>query len=776
VSRLVVQLTESSSAVDARVAYGEVEAAHGQSLIAADEFAAMTGVWKALNAPGYSPDDFWPDESEALRSRGHLVQTPDGPSFSPRLTQNVGVELFRWLFPGATMSSYYEAQREQRTIDIELRFDPDTRLVGALPWELVHDGRDFVIAGRRGTLTRHLMFSGFAPACQELAIQRLRVLLIRSRPKGVPALDDSEIEAIRAVPGVEVELMTPPSLKHLADYTDGRKPVPHVIHFDGHGVYGKRCGNCGHISGRRSERCETCHLARLEPDPQGYLAWDDGEGELDMVSATDLANALGDLTGDPNSPFRIVVLSACNSATVTGSQSAFDGLAQRLIREAVPAVVGMQFPIRSDAAAEFAGRFYSNLVVGRSLAECVQRARNGLRVESGQWYRPVVYLRNRVSGPRDAEIDGKFFRFVEPAVKSQVDPPPPAAEQTVVQPAPLHAAALVKTINGAMRALASMIETDDGPAAQVRPMRSMFAELHRQLDLLGDYKDIHDQLHELKLMVYSPLLADFSGDGEPDARTLSGIDNYDRILARILVNLRGYAERGNVPPTDIGWLDELDRARLDLRQGFLHADASFVRFALDRITPVIEPEPTRINTRMEDIVRSLQLRTLSSVLEAAAGAASAGSVARSGQRLSTGVTALTTIAGTLGQLVEQHTRWQNLDIRLPLAREQLVRGRRRDFAYSWPRLQTELVALTSGGSDEWSITILAICQKLDDALRLGDSSDAIANLFQECVTGVDQRFFGLDNELKEFCGDLRELGGGLDALVDAIQELAGVTA
>jgi hypothetical protein len=99
----------------------------------------------------------------------------------------------------------------------------------------------------------------------------------------------------------------------------------------------------------------------------------------------------------------------------------------------------------------------------------------------------------------------------------------------------------------------------------------------------------------------------------------------------------------------------------------------------------------------------------------------------------------------------------------------------RDFANLWSRIQVELVALTCGGTDEWSIAIQTASAALDTAVRLADSNQ-ITSLFQKCSSAVDQRFFSLDHELKQFCGELRELGGGLDTLTDAARQLSGVGA
>ena len=56
--------------------------------------------------------------------------------------------------------------------------------------------------------------------------------------------------------------------------------APHVVHFDGHGLFGQRCPNseCGAMNGgTKSRRCRKCDTEL--PLPQGYLVFEDEDGD-----------------------------------------------------------------------------------------------------------------------------------------------------------------------------------------------------------------------------------------------------------------------------------------------------------------------------------------------------------------------------------------------------------------------------------------------------------------------------------------------------------------
>jgi hypothetical protein len=92
-----------------------------------------------------------------------------------------------------------------------------------------------------------------------------------------------------------------------------------------------------------------------------------------------------------------VLLNACSSAESSG-RDAFSSTAATLVRDGVPAVVAMQFPITDVAALEFAKSFYTALADGARVDDAVRDARNSIKhglPGSLEWAVPVLYLQSQ---------------------------------------------------------------------------------------------------------------------------------------------------------------------------------------------------------------------------------------------------------------------------------------------------------------------------------------------------------------------------------------------
>jgi hypothetical protein len=97
---------------------------------------------------------------------------------------------------------------------------------------------------------------------------------------------------------------------------------------------------------------------------------------------------------------RLVVLNACNTARAAGGEGGggdvfYRGLGSSLIQAGVPAVVGMQSPIRDEAAVAFAQELYRRLADGWPVDAAVAEGRHALYLAtpgSLDWAAPVVLM------------------------------------------------------------------------------------------------------------------------------------------------------------------------------------------------------------------------------------------------------------------------------------------------------------------------------------------------------------------------------------------------
>ncbi len=365
---------------------------------------------RALGAYSFELTDWeeHPGELTALKE----LELADDNGFK-NVDEMVGNVLFNMMSPEvqvALTAAIDLNQDHRRPVRVELRFWSEDTDLATYPWELLHEqgGHGFLFDKARATLSRYITCKIKPPDLDLLeADTPLILLLVSPRPSGLEPLNDSESQAIRGVLATAEKglfhLKTLPrtpeercTRQQLEDYLDNQetKDLPHIIHFDGHGGFGRICPMCNRL--RKPADGDTCCGKTLPGEPMGYLAFEKGDKSPDYISSRDLGRLLAD------KGIRLVVLSACKSAVMSGS-SVFSGTAPALIQVGVPAVVAMQFAIEVKAACKFFQNFYKSLAKHDPLtsAMCRSRAHSGTR----DWYRPVLYLR-----ADDSNRDGSLFR------------------------------------------------------------------------------------------------------------------------------------------------------------------------------------------------------------------------------------------------------------------------------------------------------------------------------------------------------------------------------
>ena len=370
-----------------------------------------TTIIKLLEVSGQiEPDVLFADDAE----RHWLVQqqllTADEASLTPDYLEIIGQGLYQSLFPAdnalrSTLASALRmAEQMGEPLHLRLKYGDDASKRSRLadyPWELLHDGERFLLHDAVG-LSRYLAYEALAPALP--AQERLNVLLLSSSATDpspqLASLPDVEQQAVRQglrkafdaglIRLTQLEKVT---WQGLSRYSTDCEPntSPQVVHFDGHGFYGKRCKNpeCRQIhSGTKVQRCSRCQ--QTLPAPEGFVLFEQAGGAgADYISARDFALLL------PKSVL-LVVLSACRSGMAVAGESLFNGTAQQLIDKRIPAVVAMQYSVRADAASQFAEQFYRVLGKREPLIAALQEGRKWmLMTRENQWYRPVLYTRWR---------------------------------------------------------------------------------------------------------------------------------------------------------------------------------------------------------------------------------------------------------------------------------------------------------------------------------------------------------------------------------------------
>ncbi len=246
-------------------------------------------------------------------------------SLRRKFREQIGVALWEALTADAGIQTLYHTARGafgDGTMPVEFRFDLGSQDLASLPWELLHANGRFLV--RDGVIAPSRSLDAPLARPELLAELPLRVLLVVSRPLDLAQLDPAAerqalVGGLRALDeegAVMVDLLRPPTFQTLlraissGDY--------HVLHFDGHGAFGRICEECEALNAPGATQCQRPDCGEPLPPPEGTLAFENPYGGWDSIQAGVWAAALKRSRG------QLGLLSACQSAQ-TPAQRPADG-------------------------------------------------------------------------------------------------------------------------------------------------------------------------------------------------------------------------------------------------------------------------------------------------------------------------------------------------------------------------------------------------------------------------------------------------------------------
>ena len=281
---------------------------------------------------------------------------------------------------------------------LQIRLDENDVELAQYPWELIHDGYRFLVRDYEVSLPRYITSPLPVPRFQSFF--PLRVLMVVTRPQGVPPLQDVEEDAIRSVVGDAdladkfefVRLEPPVTYEHvltaLEDARRSERPFD-ILYYDGHSSYGWQCKYCDEINEPEEETCTVTPDCRgFRRKCEGFVFFEHESRQKVAIGASRLVTILS------GSRVQIVALSACDTGKVWG-QTLFSAVGPK-IGQIIPAVIAMQFPIPISDTLSFFREFFkilgdNDVVSTATVEEAVKNARK--HVLSDRWFYPVLYLR-----------------------------------------------------------------------------------------------------------------------------------------------------------------------------------------------------------------------------------------------------------------------------------------------------------------------------------------------------------------------------------------------
>jgi Uncharacterized protein conserved in bacteria len=266
--------------------------------------------------------------------------------------------------------SIQEVQKNGSGLRISLRFDEEVPEISTLPWEYLHDGKEFLIT-RKSILISRLPL-GTAKLTSKPLESMLRMLVIISGPddpRVQPLNTNKEQEIILKAVGVfnrqqkiKVDFTEDANFENIQDYLIEKDY--HIVHFTGHGFFD-------------------------EISEKGYLLFENENENPKLIDNEEVADLFSERG------IRLVVLSSYQTAKGSNRKS-FADLASMLSRKGIPAVVAMQYSILDKVATKFAHTFYRTIASGKSVDLALKEARLAIKnlekSNGADFATPVLYL------------------------------------------------------------------------------------------------------------------------------------------------------------------------------------------------------------------------------------------------------------------------------------------------------------------------------------------------------------------------------------------------
>lgn len=665
-------------------------------------------------AQGVFKMPFQADEPRSFQQQIVPVHAPLPRHLLQETMKAFGGRLFDALFAGDLLlcleRSLDEANRQKATLRIKLRLQESPALL-ALPWEyLYHRRRNLFLSQSTSSSLIHFLELPI-PAASLTVTLPLRMLVVIANPPDFFPLDVERewTNVQRALDelmqrGLVVVDRLPTATKG-ALQSALRRQEYHVLHFIGHGDFD-------------------------EGAQRGSLFFTGETGNADPMLADDLASLLHN-----ERTLRLVLLNACESAQ-TSVTNPFGGVAQLLVQQGVPAVVAMRYPISDEAAITFAHEFYAALADGYSVDAALTEARVAIatRLGNGEWGAPQLIMHAK---------DGILW-------------------QLGAQTPPIDGAAISQDLSLLAGLMKSAIVR-----SLVATYRADFRAAGEQIELLSNYKELHDLLHHLHYRCYS-VMAQEALRFPKDELAFDNLLNYEVTLQDIADELQAVTQQAGFAANETAWLADVLQAQKLLRLALETLDGDALRRVLWLLRRVLALQPSNINYRLIGAARALRLAQIVESLAAIRDALQRLTVdpARIAQ-FNVGVDALQQLNSRLQALMTEHDQWQEMQRILGRIEDVMVHDLT-ELEFAWPDLRDRITLLCQMHKGDWVDLFCQDRDQLDKAIT-AQNPVRIRSYFQRYRQRAGNRFFLVDTQLKELCAELRKVGDSLATILKVLE-------
>jgi hypothetical protein len=314
----------------------------------------------------------------------------------------------------------------------------------------------------------------------------------------------------------------------------------------------------------------------------------------------------------------------------------------------------------------------------------------------------------------------------------------------------------------------------------VQDFRDDFQFARNQIQVLADYKDMHDELHLMQKECYQ-LMLDSLERFPDEEQARSNIQSCELDLQRSVENVEIVLKQPTFRDYRKAWVENLYRALTDLhvanaeitpgenkneeeKQKKARYDA--LGRAIWSLRTVLSEQPLIINQRLNEARRDVGLAELVYALTTVRNHLGQPELDRSRvSRFEAAIDNLAELYFKLKALVEDHDKWQEIDIILRRIRSNLTLF---ELKMSWQQLNELTESMYRDRPESWAVKFQSIGSKLGSAISKEDF-EAAKEPFQQYYGHASDRFIRVDKALKRLCGDMRQVGDALSLVLEVIQ-------
>lgn len=280
-----------------------------------------------------------------------------------------------------------------------------------------------------------------------------------------------------------------------------------------------------------------------------------------------------------------------------------------------------------------------------------------------------------------------------------------------------------------------------------------FRETREEVDKLASYKALHDQIHTLQFSFF--VLEDAVNRSTVDDDALGNLAQFEIQIRQVVDDSRRIADGATFTGLEIDWIDELNHACDDLREGSESCDLNRLRSAVRRVNRILATRPELINRGLIDVARGLPLNGLEQALAGVqASLARDEPMSNQAQDIAASRAALAEISRHLRSLVDEHDAWQATVIELRRL-DGALGWDPTEFEFFWPDLKRRVERLYAADTALWVCRLSASAQAVE--IAAGSGLPKLKQAFAVYRRHAEKRFWDVDCTLKVLCEQLQHL-------------------